>query len=394
MIVPQAHRLDNVKEYYFSKKLEEIRNMNSKGMDVINLGIGNPDLSPSQETIKALHDSSQQSKNHGYQSYRGIPALREAMARWYMRFYGVTLDPVSEILPLIGSKEGIMHISMAFLNPGDEVLVPNPGYPTYTSVSELVGARIRTYELDEDQSWSINLDQLKRDDLSRVKIMWINFPNMPTGARGSKSLFKELIALARQHKFLIVNDNPYSLILNDDPQSLLSMPGAEEVSLEMNSLSKSHNMAGWRMGWVSGRKDYIDTILKCKSNVDSGMFLPIQHAAIEAMKNPSSWHQEQNQAYVSRRNLSWQLLDQLGCTYDRSQTGLFIWAKIPASEPDLKTFVDKILMEAKVFITPGFIFGSKGARHVRISLCNKEAVITEALERIKRHITHIKVEEL
>ena len=364
--------------------------MNSEGMDVLNLGIGNPDLSPSRETIEALHDSSRQPANHGYQSYRGIPALREAIARWYQRIYGLKLDAVGEILPLIGSKEGIMHISMAFLNPGDEVLVPDPGYPTYTSVSELVGARVRTYDLDENQGWLVDLDQLKGKDLSKVKIMWINYPNMPTGAKGSKDLFKALITLAREREFLIVNDNPYSLILNDDPQSLLSIKGSMEVALELNSLSKSHNMAGWRLGWVSGKRDYINTILKCKSNVDSGMFLPIQHAAIQAMKNPASWHQEQNQAYVSRRNLSWQLLDLLGCTYDSFQTGLFIWAKIPDSEPDLKSFVDKLLYEAKVFITPGFIFGSRGERHIRLSLCNKEEVIEEAIKRIKKHIHQTK----
>ena len=283
-----------------------------------------------------------------------------------------------------------MHISMAFLNPGDEVLVPDPGYPTYTSVSELVGARVRTYDLDENQGWLVDLDQLKGKDLSKVKIMWINYPNMPTGAKGSKDLFKALITLAREREFLIVNDNPYSLILNDDPQSLLSIKGSMEVALELNSLSKSHNMAGWRLGWVSGKRDYINTILKCKSNVDSGMFLPIQHAAIQAMKNPASWHQEQNQAYVSRRNLSWQLLDLLGCTYDSFQTGLFIWAKIPDSEPDLKSFVDQLLYEAKVFITPGFIFGSRGERHIRLSLCNKEEVIEEAIKRIKKHIHQTK----
>ena len=390
MIIPQANRLNNVREYYFSRKLEEIREMNSKGMDVLNLGIGNPDLSPSEETIQVLNESSQQRGNHGYQSYRGIAALREAMAAWYKRIYGVKLDAGSEILPLIGSKEGIMHISMAFLNPGDEVLVPDPGYPTYTSVSELVGARIRTYELDEKQGWLVNLDHLQNSDLSKVKIMWLNYPNMPTGAKGSKTLFKALIALARKHQFLIVNDNPYSLILNDDPQSLLSIDGAMEVALELNSLSKSHNMAGWRMGWVSGREDYINTILKCKSNVDSGMFLPIQHAAIQAMKNPALWHQEQNQAYASRRKLSWQLLDLLGCSYDPFQTGLFIWAKIPEREPDVKSFVDRLLYDAKVFITPGFIFGSRGERYVRISLCNKEEVVNEAIDRIKKHIHHTK----
>ena len=394
MIIPQANRLNNVGEYYFSKKLQEIRNMNGQGMEVLNLGIGNPDLSPSPETIKARHESSKQPENHGYQSYRGIDGLREAIAKWYLRIYRVKLDAGEEILPLIGSKEGIMHISMAFLNPGDEVLVPDPGYLTYKSVSELVGARVKTYELDENRHWLIDVDQLRQTDLSRVKIMWLNYPNMPTGAKGSKEMFRSLIALAREQGFLIVNDNPYSLILNDDPQSLLSVSGAMEVAVELNSLSKSHNMAGWRLGWVSGRKDYIDTILKFKSNVDSGMFLPIQHAAIEALKNPASWHQEQNQAYAGRRRLSWQLLDMLGCTYDAYQTGLFIWAKIPDSEPDLKSFVDRLLYEAKVFITPGFIFGSRGERYIRMSLCNREAVVKEAIDRVQKHMLKTKAKAL
>jgi len=385
MIIPQANRLNNVKEYYFSLKLEEIRQMNHNGDEVINLGIGNPDLSPSMETIKALQLSAEKPDTHGYQSYRGILELREAIAGWYQRMYDVTLDAHSEVLPLIGSKEGIMHISMAFLNPGDIVLVPDPGYPTYSSVSELVGAKIATYHLKENDNWNIDLEELSAMDLDKVKIMWINYPNMPTGSKGSPALFKSLIALAKKHGFLIINDNPYSLILNDDPQSILAIEGANEVVLELNSLSKSHNMAGWRLGWVCGRKDYVDTILKAKSNVDSGMFLPIQHAAVAALNNEDEWHATQNEIYEKRRELNWQLLEMLDCTFDKTQTGLFTWAKIPENE-DVKTFVDKILYEAKVFITPGFIFGSGGNRYVRISLCNKASVTRKAIKRIQKKI--------
>ncbi len=383
MIIPQANRLNSVQEYYFSKKLEEIRGMNRKGDQVINLGIGNPDLMPSSATIEALNHSARQLTNHGYQSYRGIPALREAMASWYASTYGVALDGQREILPLIGSKEGIMHISMSFLNPGDEVLVPNPGYPTYSSVSELVGAKVVSYSLKEETEWNIDMAQLSAMDLSRVKLMWLNFPNMPTGAKGDPEILLNLIALAKKHQFLIVNDNPYSLILNNDPKSLLQLDGAREVVLELNSLSKSHHMAGWRMGWVSGAAAYIDTILKAKSNVDSGMFLPIQHAAIEALATEKSWHDDQNKIYKERRAVSWTLLDQLGCKYSQDQSGLFIWAKIPDDQQDAKSFVDKILYEAKVFITPGFIFGSHGERFIRISLCNDINVVKAASRRIE-----------
>ncbi len=386
MIVKAANRLSHVKEYYFSTKLREIRQMIVNGADVLNLGIGNPDFMPSENTIDALVQSAKTPTHHGYQSYKGIPELRKAMAAWYQKTYKVTLDFDTEILPLIGSKEGIMHVSLAFLNEGDAVLVPNPGYPTYTSVSKLVGAKIITYDLEESLGWNIDIDKLKKVDLSTVKIMWVNFPNMPTGASGDEQVLTELVKLAKEHQFLIVNDNPYSMILNEQPKSMLAIEGAKDVLLELNSLSKSHNMAGWRMGWVSGKKEYIETILKVKSNMDSGMFLPVQHAAVAALKNTDDWHIAQNERYKKRREVSKELLDLLGCVYDNHQSGLFIWAKIPQQERRVEDFVDDILQKANVFITPGFIFGSNGERYVRVSLCNDEAVLIEAMRRIKEKL--------
>ncbi len=383
MIVKAANRLSHVKEYYFSTKLREIRQMIANGADVLNLGIGNPDFMPSENTIDALVQSAKAPTHHGYQSYKGIPELRKAMAAWYQKTYKVTLDFDTEILPLIGSKEGIMHVSLAFLNEGDAVLVPNPGYPTYTAVSKLVGAKIITYDLEESLGWNIDIDKLKKMDLSNVKIMWVNFPNMPTGASGDEQVLTELVKLAKEHQFLIVNDNPYSMILNEQPKSMLAIDGAKEVLLELNSLSKSHNMAGWRMGWVSGKKEYIETILKVKSNMDSGMFLPVQHAAVAALKNTGDWHLAQNEMYKKRREVTKELLDLLGCVYDNHQSGLFIWAKIPQQERRVEDFVDDILQKANVFITPGFIFGSNGERYVRVSLCNDMAVLQEAMRRIK-----------
>ncbi len=383
MIIKAANRLSHVKEYYFSTKLREIRQMITDGTDVLNLGIGNPDFMPSENTIEALVQSAKTTTHHGYQSYKGIPDLRKAMAAWYERIYNVILDFDTEILPLIGSKEGIMHISMAFLNEGDAVLVPNPGYPTYTAVSKLVGAKIITYDLDESKGWNIDIEKLRKLDLSKVKIMWVNFPNMPTGALGDTQVLEELVVLAKEHQFLIVNDNPYSMILNEQPKSMLAIDGAKDVVLELNSLSKSHNMAGWRMGWVSGKKEYIETILKIKSNMDSGMFLPVQHAAIAALKNTDEWHIAQNNIYKKRREVTKELLDLLGCVYDNNQSGLFIWAKIPEAERRVEDFVDEILQKAHVFITPGFIFGSNGERYVRVSLCNDVNVLQEAMKRIK-----------
>ncbi len=385
MIISPANRLDNVTEYYFSQKLQEIREMNLRGLNVINLGIGNPDMSPSESTLAKLIASAQNPKNHGYQGYKGIPELRKAIADWYNKTYGVSLNSEQEILPLLGSKEGIMHISMAFLNPGDEVLVPDPGYPTYSSVSNLVQAKIRTYDLDENNNWFPDLKALAATDLSKVKIMWLNYPNMPTGAKASDAMFKDVIAFAKQYKILLCHDNPYSLILPDEaPKSILSYEAAMDVAIELNSLSKSHNMAGWRVGWVAGGKEYIDTILKVKSNVDSGMFLPVQHAAAESFNNTVEWHHRQNSEYEKRREKAWELLDALNCQYDKHQVGLFIWARVPDAIESVESYIDLFLQKATVFITPGFIFGQNGNRYIRVSLCSTVQAIEEALARIKK----------
>jgi LL-diaminopimelate aminotransferase len=383
MIIQPATRLDKVSEYYFSQKLQEIREMNSRGLNVINLGIGNPDLLPSENTIARLIEVAKQPKSHGYQGYKGIPELRTAIAKWYHKIYGVNLLPDSQVLPLLGSKEGIMHISMAFLNEGDEVLVPNPGYPTYSSVSNLVGAKIRYYSNEESINWQPDLKKLEETNLSNVKMMWLNYPNMPTGAQATDGLFIELIAFAKKHSILLCHDNPYSMILPDGPpKSILSYPGAFEVAIELNSLSKSHNMAGWRVGWVAGDAAYINAIVKVKTNVDSGMFLPVQHAAVEAFNNTSEWHQHQNDAYVKRRIKAWELLDALHCTYDKKQVGMFIWAKVPSDVGSVETYIDRFLQKANVFITPGFIFGPKGERYIRLSLCSTEEEFSEARNRI------------
>jgi LL-diaminopimelate aminotransferase len=383
MAITEANRLAAVGEYYFSKKLKEIIELENSGIGVINLGIGNPDLPPSQNTTNALVKSANNPANHGYQSYKSSPELRNAIAEYYRITYKVALDPETEVLPLIGSKEGIMHISMAFLNPGDEVLVPNPGYPSYTSASKILGAVVKYYDLKEENDWQINISELKSKDLSKVKIMWINYPHMPTGAIASNGLFKELIILAEEKNFLLCNDNPYSLILNDNPKSLLFEEDAKEVSLELNSLSKSHNMAGWRLGWVSGNKHYVHSVLKVKSNIDSGIFLPVQHAAIEALKNHDKWHEEQNNVLHKRREKVFELLNLLCCTYDENQVGMFVWAKVQTEITNGAELADKILYEANVFITPGFIFGSNGERYVRVSLCNKVENIEEAIKRIQ-----------
>src|SRR5687767_9011721 len=335
-MIQGAKRIANVEEYYFSRKLAEVRSLDSPELRVINLGIGSPDQAPSGSTIEALISSAKNPSNHGYQNYKGIPLLREGIAELYQREYHVKIDPETMILPLMGSKEGIMHISMAFVNEGDEVLIPNPGYPTYSSVATLVGATLRPYALREDLNWGIDIDALKKSDLSKVKIMWVNFPHMPTGRTASKAELKELVDLARKHQFLIVNDNPYSMILNDNPMSILSVEGADEVALELNSLSKSHNMAGWRLGWVAGRKDFIDSVLKVKSNMDSGMFLGLQHAATEALNNNGKeWFSALNKMYAGRRKAAAKILDVLGCTYSSRQSGLFLWAKAPANIPDV-----------------------------------------------------------
>lgn len=383
-MIATAKRIESVEEYYFSKKLTEVRGLDTPDFRVINLGIGSPDLSPSDNTIEALVVSAKNAANHGYQNYKGIPALRKAIADFYNRTYSVSLDVEAGILPLMGSKEGIMHIAMAFVNEGDEVLIPDPGYPTYSSVAKLVGATIKTYAMSETLDWGVDIEELKKRDLSKVKIMWVNFPHMPTGRIASREELKELVDLARKNQFLIVNDNPYSMILNDAPMSILSIEGADDVALELNSLSKSHNMAGWRIGWVAGKKEFIDAILKVKSNMDSGMFLGLQQAAVEALQNGKSWFAELNKTYLDRREVARKILDELGCTYANKQSGLFVWAKVPASVADVEKWIDEILYGTKVFITPGFIFGETGRRFIRISLCCTVEKLNEALERIKK----------
>lgn len=386
-MIKTANRIASVEEYYFSRKLAEVRSLDTPELRVINLGIGSPDQSPSENAIEALVASAKNPANHGYQNYKGIPQFRKAIAEFYKNIYNTNLDSETMILPLMGSKEGIMHISMAFVNEGEEVLIPNPGYPTYSSVATLVGAKLRPYDLKENLNWGIDIEALKKADLSKVKLMWINFPHMPTGRTASKEELKELIDLARKNQFLIVNDNPYSLILNDEPLSLLSIEGADEVALELNSLSKSHNMAGWRLGWVAGKKEYVDAVLKVKSNMDSGMFLGIQHAATEALKNGKEWFVELNKMYGERRAAAKNILDELGCTYSSKQSGLFVWAKAPDHIQDVEKWIDEILYGTKVFITPGFIFGEAGRRYIRISLCCTVQMLGEALTRIRNFKT-------
>lgn len=382
-MIKTAKRISNVEEYYFSKKLAEVRSLDTPELRVINLGIGSPDLAPSSSTIDALVQSANNPANHGYQNYKGIPALREAIRDFYKSTYSVSLNAEQNILPLMGSKEGIMHISMAFVNEGEEVLIPNPGYPTYSSVANLVGAKLRPYSLSEEKDWSVDIDALRKQDLSRVKLMWVNYPHMPTGKVASKNELQELVNLAKQYNFLIVNDNPYSLILNDSPLSILSMEGAEDVALELNSLSKSHNMAGWRIGWVAGQKELIESVLKVKSNMDSGMFLGLQHAAVEALKSGKDWFSNQNKIYQERRAAAAQVLELLGCKFSSKQSGLFLWAKAPDAVSDVEKWIDEILYKTKVFITPGFIFGDNGKRYIRISLCATVEKLKEAGERIK-----------
>lgn len=382
-MIETAKRIASVEEYYFSRKLAEVRALDTPEHRVINLGIGSPDQAPSVNAIDALIASAKNPANHGYQNYKGILQFRQAIADFYKNIYGVKLDTETSILPLMGSKEGIMHIAMAFVNEGEEVLIPDPGYPTYSSVANLVGAKLRPYALREELNWGIDIDALKKSDLSKVKLMWVNFPHMPTGRTASKAELKELVDLARKNQFLIVNDNPYSMILNDNPMSILSVEGAEEVALELNSLSKSHNMAGWRLGWVAGKKEFIDAVLKVKSNMDSGMFLGIQHAAAEALKNGKEWFTELNKMYSKRKAVARQILDDLGCTYSEKQSGLFVWAKAPDEIKDVEKWIDEILYGTKVFITPGFIFGEAGRRFIRISLCCTVEKLNEALTRIQ-----------
>jgi len=381
MILP-AKRLELVSEYYFAGKLREIAQLQREGKPVLNLGIGSPDLPPHPSVVASLQSGADNPKAHGYQSYTGIPALREAWAKWYARFYGVTLNPENEILPLIGSKEGIVHIAFAFLEPGHVALVPNPGYPTYRAASLLAGAEVQFYDLKEENAWLPDLENLEKTDLSRVKILWANYPQMPTGAPGSAAVFQKLVDFGKRHNILIVNDNPYSFILNDNPLSILAADGAKEVALELNSLSKSHNMAGWRVGMVAGHADYLKAVLRFKSNMDSGQFLPVQQAAIQALRLPDDWYFDLNKTYRERQQTAFGILKSLDCQFDSSQQGMFVWAKISDRYRDSYELSDKLLYEKNVFLTPGGIFGSNGERYVRISLCSPVEMLHEALSRI------------
>ena len=382
MTLSTADRLGTVEEYYFSRKLKEIAALRAAGHEVLNLGIGSPDLPPAPAVVRALTEAAQRPDVHAYQSYVGLPELRAAIAAWYARWYVVSLDPDTEVLPMIGSKEAIMHLSMTYLQAGDEVLVPDPGYPTYQSVSRLTGATLRTYPLVADDNYQVDLDALRATDLSKVKLCWINYPHMPTGRPADPAVLDKLIQLAKQHNFLIVNDNPYSFIGTDRPFSLLQLPGAREVAVELNSLSKSHNMAGWRMGMLVGKADHIQPVLRFKSNMDSGQFKPAQLAAIAALGLDRDWYDQQNAVYAARRKVASDLLHRLGCTVEPDQQGLFVWARIPAGYADAYALSDAILDQTHVFITPGGIFGVAGEHYLRISLCAPESKYAQAAERL------------
>mgnify|MGYP001791818196 FL=1 len=382
MRVKPADRTAKVQEYYFSQKLAQIDRMRREGADVINLGIGSPDQPPSENTIAALIAEAKKPTSHGYQSYNEIPALRKAFAEWYKKYFHVDLDPEKEILLLMGSKEGIMHISMAFVNSGDDDLVPDPGYPIYSSVTHLVGGIFSKYNLVKEKGWFPDIESLEQSDLSKVKLMWVNYPHMPTGTPGTVSLFEKLVAFSQKHGILLCNDNPYSFILNKDYHSLMEVKGAKEIALELNSLSKSHNMAGWRIGMVAGHSEYIKNILKVKSNMDSGMFLAMQMAAVEALNNPASWYDKVNVVYLRRRKIVEEIMDILNCRYDKSQVGLFVWGRIPEGIINCEMYIEEILNKSNVFITPGFIFGENGERYIRISLCANEKRLEEAKERL------------
>lgn len=390
--IQPAERLSLVQEYYFSRKLKEMARLNAEGQDIISLAIGSPDMPPSEQTIEKLCEVAHDPTAHGYQPTQGTPELREAMARFYRRWYGVELDARSELLPLIGSKEGILHVTLAFVNPGDSVLVPNPGYPTYTSLSRLLGANIVNYDLREDNGWQPDFDQLEeimndKRRASTVKLLWTNYPNMPTGGRAHRATYERLVRFAREHHLVVVNDNPYSFILNHEPLSILQVPGAKDCCIEFNSMSKSHNMPGWRVGLCASNADFIQWVLKVQSNIESGTFRAIQLAAAEAYDNSDEWHRVANiERYQARRRYAEQIMRTLGCSYDPQQVGMFLWGRIPDSIAGAEQLTERVLHEARVFITPGFIFGSNGNRYIRISLCAKEEKMQEALERIKNAI--------
>ena len=381
--ISPAERLSCVSEYYFSRKGKEVARMNAEGKDVISLAIGSPDMPPSPETIQTLCTEAQRADAHGYQPTAGIPQLREAMAGFYKRWFNVELDPATEIQPLIGSKEGILHTTLAFVNPGDKVLVPNPGYPTYTSLSKLLGCTIVNYNLRPENDWQPDFDELEQMDLSGVRLLWCNYPNMPTGAPARRDTYERLVSFARRHNIVVVNDNPYSFILGHEHLSILQVPGAKECCIEFNSMSKSHNMPGWRVGMLATNATFVSWILKVKSNIDSGTFRPMQLAAAQAYANSDEWHMEANvNVYARRRRLAGEIMDALGCKFDTRQVGMFLWGRIPDSCTDVEDLTERVLQEARVFITPGFIFGSNGSRYIRISLCAKEEKLQEALERI------------
>ena len=384
--VKPADRLSAVQEYYFSRKLKEVAMLNAQGQDIISLAIGSPDMPPSKQTVDKLCETAAQPTAHGYQPTVGIPELRQAMANFYKRWYDVDLDPKTEIQPLIGSKEGILHTTLAFCNPGDEVLVPNPGYPTYTSLSKILGAKIVNYNLRDDNGWQPDFEELEKMNLDRVKLMWTNYPNMPTGGNARMETYEKLVDFARRHGIVVVNDNPYSFILNEGKKmSILQVPGAKECCIEFNSMSKSHNMPGWRVGMCASNPEFISWILKIKSNIDSGTFRGIQLAAAEALNtNDDAWHKEYNvENYRRRRKIAEEIMTVLGCTFDPSQVGMFLWGKIPEKYANVEDLTERILHEARVFVTPGFIFGSNGQRYLRISLCAKDEKMAEALQRIK-----------
>ena len=391
MTIQPANRIAQVSEYYFSRKLKEIAKLNAAGQDIISLAIGSPDMPPSPQTIDRLCEVARQDNTHGYQPTIGTPELREAMARFYKRWYDVELDPKTEIQPLIGSKEGILHVTLALCNPGDRVLVPNPGYPTYTALNKILGTDVVTYDLLEENGWQPDFNQLERivNDESAstpVKVMWTNYPHMPTGTPATRELYQRLVDFARAHNLVIVNDNPYSFILNDGEHlSLLQVPGAKECCIEFNSMSKSHNMPGWRVGMLATNATFVEWILRIKSNIDSGTFRAMQLAAATAYDNTDEWHTQANvTTYKSRRRLAEEIMTTLGCTFDPHQTGMFLWGRIPDSYGDVEELTEKVLHEARVFITPGFIFGTNGKRYIRLSLCAKDDKMEEALQRIKK----------
>lgn len=377
-------RVQNIKEYYFSTKLKEIAAMKAAGADIVSLGIGGPDLPPHDEVIETMSAAIHDPSNHGYQTHIGIPELRDAFASWYSRWYGVKLNAASEVQPLIGSKEGVTHISLAFLNPGDKVLVPNPGYPTYSSISRMAGGEVVYYDLLEGNDWQPDFEALESMPLDNVKLMWLNYPNMPTGARAKRETFEKVVEFGRRHGIVIVHDNPYSFILNPEPQSIMSVPGAKDIAIELNSLSKSHNMPGWRVGVAVSNPEFLSWILRIKSNIDSGQFKPLMLAAAKALEAGPEWHKSLNEAYASRRIIAEKVMEALGCEFDSQQAGLFLWGRIKDESISSRDMADKMLQEAHVFITPGFIFGSNGERYIRISLCAPEDKLTEALNRINK----------